>query len=239
MTRGGGFPLRWRGGEGLERRLHRIDESAEEAGGGGFTGAGGSAEDEDGIGAGGAQGGGEPSKDARPRSSFGDVEEGAQAVERLRVRGGFGSGERAGSGSALKGVVEAIGRLPAVLRNLDALGLRVGEIEDDGVVGAGDDASSGGRAGGRSELHFGVEGLEHGIDGVGGGRDSGFGAEGVDHPAAQVRGVERVGVLRERAVRDGGDVVTVGGSAQAANGGDLRQDVGLLAALEMRSCVHL
>jgi hypothetical protein len=61
-------------GEGGEWGGGGVDEEAEDAGGGGFSGAGRALEDEDGVGRSGGEGGEEPGEAAQPVLGVGEVE---------------------------------------------------------------------------------------------------------------------------------------------------------------------
>ncbi len=80
--------------EGVEGGGGGVEEGAEDAGGGGFAARRRAGEDEDGIGAGGAQGGEEPGKHAAIGRA-GEVKERLQVVE---GRGGMALGAREGAG---------------------------------------------------------------------------------------------------------------------------------------------
>jgi hypothetical protein len=109
IVEGEGEELAVGGGQRAERGGGGIDQGAEHTGGGGLAAAGRSVEDENGVGAGGAESGEEPGEAAEPVLVGGEVEEGTEGGEvglvrgpadrravRLRRRGG--GGLRAGGG---------------------------------------------------------------------------------------------------------------------------------------------
>lgn len=192
------------GRDGIEGRGAGVDDGTKEAGGEGFAGAWGTLEDEDGEGAIGVEGGEEPGEAAEPVGAGGEVETGAEGIERVggcRRGGGSGKGE-SGSGG-LEESVGAGGGLPAGGRDFDELALGIGEVEEDlggdGAVAAASDATEDGEALVLFALAgLGFEEIEDGMEGAGGGDGGVLGVEPMEEPLAVGAGA------------DGEDVETTG-----------------------------
>ena len=191
--------LQFGGGERVEGSDVGVDEAAEHAGSLGFAAAWGALEDEDGEGAGGAEGGEQPGEAAEPILLGVEVAEAAEVVESGGEGFGGGLGEVEPAADAKEGEVGL---------GVDAVALG-GDFDGDGIAGVEGDGEG-----------IGAEGDADG--GVGEGHGAGFG-RGVEfgEDAADGVGSEGVvvffGVAADEEVADGG--VVEGPGVVAAAGG--------------------
>ena len=218
------------GGEGREGRGAGIDKAAEDARSEGLAAAGRAAQNEDGIGAAGAQGAEEPGQAGEP--AVAEIEGGAQGFGEAggrRVRGcGLRNGQGAGGEGDLEIHVGACGDFPAASGDFDVFAGGGGEVEQDflgeGVGAAGgdtardEDAAAVGVGGG-----LGFEMAADGAPGVGGGDGLVGGVGLVEKPLAKGAGAD--GEAAVTVEGSGGDAregaAVAGGEGQDAAGDDV------------------
>jgi hypothetical protein len=81
--------------------------------------------------------------------------------------------------------------------------------------------------------------VERGPQGVGRRRGTGFVLEAVDHPGPEVGRVQGVRARGESALGHSGEVLTLGGAEERANGGDFEQSGDLPGAARFGRGVHM
>ncbi len=215
-----------------------IDQGAEHAGRSGLAAGGRTVENEDGMRAGGAEGGekpgGEPSAigvrcevDARWQKTGSSRQ---KAGDRRQRAGGSGNGELGVSAAVEEGGGRVGGDLPAAGCNFDDFSVGVVEVEKDGVglagIAAGGDTTMDGKArSARKSASFeGANGLAKRIVG---GRLAVVAIEGVNEPVAEAGREDGADLMAEGAEREADEGLAGGGGEGGGGGGVVEEEFGL------------
>ena len=224
VVAGEGLEIADGGGSGRKGRGAGVDEGAENAGGEGLARGGRTLEDEDGEWPIGAKGGEQPGEAAEPIGAAGKVEAGAEGFERI-ARAGHGNGEGCGGAGGLEECIGLGGDAPAAGGDFDELTLGVGEVEEDlfgeesGAAGA-DTAEDGETRVVAVLAGLGLEVIEDGVEGVGGGKSVVLAVELIEEPIAVGAGADGEDVESAAGDSEANEGLTVAGGERDALPGD-------------------